>query len=209
MMLRGPCVLTQPYAGHIYGIIKPQCFSWEHNDKDYPLYWCNEGSHRSYVGRCLYQGEMLIGKVTSNFYDIEPNAISLVIGGSYKILVVDSSCGVVWVPHDANAGQPLPADALVGGVITATNLPLYVACQPYGTRYMGGYYNPMSSQTSSTQWISVYETLWPRRVYQRSCKCSFSYLWDFWRYWWYCMGSTTFTVVYNWYSCSSEAAIPS
>ena len=153
MLLSNPCVLTQPAGGHIYGISKPQCVSWEHHDEDYPFYWYYEGPHKSYVGRRLHRGDMLVGKVINGFYTVDPNDFSHILGGSYENLVVDTSCEVTWVYHDANSGQSLPTDALIGGVLAATNSPLYVARQLHGVNHMGGYYNPIENQAWSPHWI--------------------------------------------------------
>ena len=154
MMLNKPCVWTQPYAGHIYGISKPQCFTWENHDKPYPFYWYYEGAHKNYVGRRLLHGDLLIGKVTGSFHTVDPNSFSLVSGGSYETLVVDPSCKVSWLPYDANSGQPLPYDALIGGTLSTTNTPLYVARQLQGTIYITGYYNPLNNKAWGPSWSS-------------------------------------------------------
>ena len=154
MMLNNPCLWTQPHVGHIYGISKPQCFTWEHHDKKCPFYWYYEKPHRSYVNRSIHQGDSLVGKMTGKFHNVDPNSFSLVSGGSCETLVVDSSCEVFWVPHDANSGQPLPYDALIGGVLSITNTPLYVARQLQGTKYITGYYNPLNNKTWGPAWRS-------------------------------------------------------
>ena len=149
MMLNKHCVWTQPHVGHIYGISKQQCFSWEHHDKDYPFYRYYEGARQSFIGRRLHRGDMLVGKITAAFHTVDPLAISLLSGGSYETLVVEPSCQVRWVPHNANSGQSLPYDALIGGVLSTTNTPLYVARQLLGGTYMVGYYNPLHNQAWS------------------------------------------------------------
>ena len=154
MMLSNPCVWTQPNADHVYGISKQQCFSWEYRDKDYPFYWYYEGSGRSYVGRRLHRGDMLVGKVTNNFNTVDPYSFSKVNGGITENLVVDPSCQVAWVPYDANSGLPLPDDALIGGVLSATNTPLYVVRQQSGTIRVTGYYNPLVKLAWGETWIS-------------------------------------------------------
>ena len=130
MMLSKPCTWIRPYIGHIYGISKPLFVSWEHHDKDFPFYrYYERNNRRSYVGWRLHQGGMLIGKVTSGFVTVDPNTFSIVSGGSYDILVVDSFCEVTWVPHDAYSDHLLPLNALIGGVLSTTHTPLYVARQ--------------------------------------------------------------------------------
>ena len=111
-------MLSNPY---IYGISKPQCLSWEHHDKDSTLYWHYEGARKTHISGLLHQYDMLVGKVTINFYTVYPNDFSLVRGRSYESPVVDSSCEITWVSHDANSGQSIPSDAVLGGVLPTTN----------------------------------------------------------------------------------------
>ena len=152
MMLSKPCVWLQPHTSHIYGIRKRPCFSWENHDTDYPFYWCYEGTQRTYIGRRLHRGDMVVGKVTVDFYSVDPNAFSFISGGYFDTLMVDPSCEVTWVPHDANSGQPLPDDALIGGVLSKTNTPLYVARQRQGSIHIISYYNPLNNQAWGTHW---------------------------------------------------------
>ena len=154
MILNAPCLWTQPYTDHIYGISKPPCFSWEQHTKDYPFYWYYEGSLRSYIGRLLHGGDMLVGKVTAGFFTVDPTTFLLVSSGSYEKLVVDSSCKVTWVPHDSDSGQPIPFNAVIGGVLSTTNTPLYVTRQLQGATHIVGYYNPLNKHASGATQIS-------------------------------------------------------
>ena len=176
MMLSNPCVWTQPYAGHSYAISKPQCFRWEDPNNDYSFYWYYEAQYKSYVDRRLHQGDMVVGKVTNAFHAVDPNTLSSIHDGVYENLLVDPSCQVAWVSHDANTGQPLPADALIGGVLSATNTPLYVVRQLSGANFITGYYNPINNLALGQTWISghvainttVFEVMTLTRPWQHS-----------------------------------------
>ena len=135
MMLSKPCVWTQPYAGYSYAISKSQCFRWQDSDKDFSSYWYYEAQGWSYVARRLHQGDMVVGKVTNAFHAVDPNTLSSIHDGIYENLVVDPSCQAAWVPHDASSGQSLPADALIGGVLSAKNTPLRGAPDVRGELY--------------------------------------------------------------------------
>ena len=147
MILEEISVWPRPYMGHIYAISAPQCFKWEPHDSDHQFYWFMEtSSMKCFTGRRPHQDNMLVGKVTINFYTIDPSSLSVISGGSYEQLVVDPTCQVTWVPHNANSGQPLPSDALIGGVLTETNTPLYVVRQQVSGRMFTCYYNPLNNK---------------------------------------------------------------
>ena len=174
-LLSNPCLLTQPHVGHIYCIIEPQCVSWERYDKDYPFYWYYEGSRRSYVGRRFHRGDMLVGKVTAGFITIDPNVFSIISGGSYENLIVDSSCQVTWMTYDTHSGHPLLPEAVIGGVLSTTNTPLYVARQLQVDKYIVGYYNPLNNEAWGPTFISgsagalhntVFEVMTVARLWQ-------------------------------------------
>ena len=154
MMLSNPCVWTQPHVGHIYVISKPQCVSWERHDKDYHFYWYYEGTYKSYVGRRFHQGDMLVGKVTADFFSIDPKNFSIISGGTYENLVVDSFCQVIWVTYDTYGGHPLPSEAVIGGVLSTTNTPLFVARQFFEDKYIVGYYNLLNHKAWGSTYIS-------------------------------------------------------
>ena len=84
------------------------------------------------------------------FFATDPTDGTDVIGGDCELLVVEPSCSVTWVAHDTTNGQPIPKGALVGGKLTATNTPLYVARMVYGGLLLGGYYNPLNGKV----WMS-------------------------------------------------------
>ena len=159
MILDGVCVWPRPNVGHIYGISKPQCFKWEPHDTDHQFYWFMEsGSLKCYAGRQRHQGNMLVGKATTMFFTIDPSSSLVIRGGSYEKLVVETSCQVIWVPHDANSDQPLPSDALIGGVLSDTNTPLYVVRQQASGKLFTSYYNPLINLAWGELWSSVRST---------------------------------------------------
>ena len=82
---------------------------------------------------------------------VDPNSLSRVNG---RLSEKTSSCEVAWVPHDANSGHTLPADVLIGGVLTATNTPLYVVRQKLNEYHITGNYNPVSNIAWAEIWIS-------------------------------------------------------
>ena len=170
MMMDEICVWSRPIVGHIYGIRKPQCFSWEPHDTDHQFYWFTEdGSLKCYTGRQPHQGNMLVGKATNKFFTSDPNSSSVIRGGSYEKLVVQPSCQVTWVPHDANSGQSLPSDALIGGVLSATNTPLYVVRQQASGKLFISYYNPLNNLAwgelrSSARSTAVFEVMTIKRL---------------------------------------------
>ena len=153
-----------------YGISKPQCISWEDPDVDYPFYRYYERQ----LGRRLLQGNLVVARVTDKFHTVDPDSLSRVNGGLSEKLVADSSCEVAWVPHDANSGHTLPADVLIGGVLTATNTPLYVARQKLNAYHITGYYNPVRKIAWAEFWISgnvainntVFEVMTVTRLWQ-------------------------------------------
>ena len=159
------CVWPRPNMGNIYGISKPQCFRWEPHGTDHPFYWFIEsGNLKCFTGRRPHQDDMLVGKVTNNFYTIDPSSSSIISGGTYEKLVVDPSCEVTWVPHDANSGQQLPSDALIGGVLSDTNTPLYAVRQQVSGKLFMSYYNPLNNKawgeaSSSVRSTAVFEVM--------------------------------------------------
>ena len=44
-------------------------------------------------------------------------------------VVVDASCHITWEEYEATTGQSMPAGALIGGLLAATNTPLYLSRQ--------------------------------------------------------------------------------
>ena len=147
VMMDTTCVWPRPHEGHIYVISKPPCFKWEPHSSDYPFYWFWESSiYKCYIARQPHQDNMLVGKSTSTFYTIDPNNSEVLRGGSHEKLVVESSCQVTWVPHDTNSGKPLPSDALIGGVLSDTNTPLYVVRQQASGKLFTSFYNPLNKQ---------------------------------------------------------------
>ena len=171
MILYKLCIWPRPHVGHIY-VTKPQCVSWESPDSYHKFYWFMEStSFKCYIGRRPHRENMLVGKVTNDFYSIDPNTLSFFRGGSYEMLVVDPFCQVTWVTYDANSGQPLPSDALIGGVLSATNTPLYVVRQQANGQHFTSYYNPLNNQAwgmldGSTKRSMAFEVMTIKRLWQ-------------------------------------------
>ena len=159
MILDAICVWPCPCVDHIYGISTPQCFRWGRHDADHPFYWFIETkSVKCYTGRRPHQDNMLVGKVTNTFYTIDPSNSLVISGGSYEQLVVNPTCQVTWVPHNANSGQPLPSDALIGGVLSVTNTPLYVVRQQVSGKLFTCYNNPINNKAWGEVWGSAKST---------------------------------------------------
>ena len=101
---------------------------------------------RSYVARRVYNDNIVIVKMTDTggFFWVNPTDGTGGTFSTYELLIVEASCGVAWATHDTSNKQPVPKGALVGGILTATNTPLYVARQDVDGRLVGGYYNPLN-----------------------------------------------------------------
>ena len=84
-------------------------------------------------------------------YAISSSGIKFV-EGIFERLVVDPSCDLTWVSHDASLDQPLPLGSLIGGIITATNTPLYVVWIHVGGYFNSGYFNPINNRA----WVEYY-----------------------------------------------------
>ena len=122
-----------------------------HNESDY---WYREDYYRSYVSRTNLDGNVIIGKKTNVSSAIHPNGSSWFQGSIYEWLVVEPRCSVTWEQHDSTSGQPLPRGALIGGLLTDTNTPLYVARLNISGVVVGGYYNPLNGKA----WAQYFET---------------------------------------------------
>ena len=142
MLLPEPCFLPKPYADHVYQVFEYQCTKWVPRSADVPGYWTPEGGGMSYIVRKFVGvgGDLVVGKVTSRFFAIHPSGTSQ-LGGNYdEKLVVDPLCQVTWVPYDVMTEQPIPGKALIGGILVATDTPLYVSKI---NNAIVGYYNPL------------------------------------------------------------------
>ena len=84
------------------------------------------------------------------FFATDPKSGADIIGGDCELLVVKPSCSVTWTAHDSTTGQPIPKGALIGGKLTATSTPLYVARMVYDGTLLGGYHNPLNGPKSNT-----------------------------------------------------------
>ena len=142
MLLPQPCTLLKARADYVYQSFQYPCTEWVPNDGDVPGYWIPEhGGVTSYIVRRFINNDLVVGKVTLRFFAITPSDASIVQGGDYENLVVDTPCRVTWVSHDATSRKPIPTAALIGGFLSATNTPLYVS------RINGqivGYFNPLN-----------------------------------------------------------------
>ena len=154
MLLPEPCFLLKPHPGHVYQVFQHLCTKWVPNSDDDIGYWIYiGGNRRSFIGRKFIDKDLVVGEVTSGFFAVRTSGRSVIWSrNNYEILVVDASCRVTWVPHDATMEQPIPAGALIGGFLAETNTHLYVS--KIGT--VVGYYNPLNRMAWGT-WMVIYK----------------------------------------------------
>ena len=147
MLMNDPCFSPKPYFNHLYQSYKHKCTKWVPDTENHIAYsYIEAGTQRSYVSRKAHDGNMVVGKKTSYFFAVNPIDSTGISLGSHELLVVESSCSVAWVAYDSSSNQPLPRGALIGGILTATNTPLYVTRMiAFGAR-IGGYYNPLNGK---------------------------------------------------------------
>ena len=147
MLMNNPCFSLEQKFNHVYRSFMPECFKWVPKNGSHPVYWFLEGNTVwSYVSRTAHEGNIITGKKTDHFYIISPIDNSVVISGDYELLLVEPYCNVTWVPHDTTSSQPIPRGALIGGILTDTNTPLYVARLLTSGVVCGGYYNPLNGK---------------------------------------------------------------
>ena len=147
MLMNQPCFSLTTYPDHVYQSFLPVCTKWVPHDESHPTYWYMEdNTHRSYVSRKTHAGNILLGKYTVDFFVIDPVNQAVINGGNYERVVVEPSCSVAWVIHDTTRGQPLPDGAFIGGILTTTNTPLYVARLMHSGKLLGGFYNPLNGK---------------------------------------------------------------
>ena len=147
MLMKNPCFSLEHRFNHVYRSFMPECIKWVPMSGGYPVYWFLEtNTQRSYVSRTAREGNIITGKKTDQFYVVSPNDNSVVIGGDYELVVVQPHCSVTWVSHDTTSSQPIPRGALIGGILTDTNTPLYVARLLTSGVVCGGYYNPLNGK---------------------------------------------------------------
>ena len=147
MIMPQPCVLLKPRSDHVYQSFAYPCTKWVPASDKVEAFWIyeNYGITKAYVARAFVNNDLLLGKLTDNFHSINPGGSYTRGGISQEKMVVDSSCSVAWFSYDATSGQPMPADAMIGGLLTATNTPLYVSRQQKsGCDWALGYYNPIN-----------------------------------------------------------------
>ena len=151
MLMNEPCISLAPYFDHVYRSFIPGCTKWvPHHEKHLAYWYIEENTLRSYVSRRIHESNIIIGKTTTMFFATDPTSGADIIGGDCELLVVEPSCSVTWEAHDTTNGQPIPKGALIGGKLTATNTPLYVARMVYDGTLLGGYYNPLNGKV----WMS-------------------------------------------------------
>ena len=153
ILMNKPCFSLKPQFNHVYRSFVRECTKWVPKDGTYQAYWFIEVNiERSYVSRKAHEGNIIIGKKTGRFYAIDPFDKQVVISGDYELLLMEPQCSVKWVTHDTTSGQPLPKGALIGGILTATNTPLYVARLSVSNMKIGGYFNPLNGKA----WADYY-----------------------------------------------------
>ena len=157
MQLKGTCLTLESYPRHVYQSFEDECAKWVPESGDYNVYgWLfGRRTNTNIVARTFRDGDIIVGKLTNKFFYISGNG-TVVMGGSYERLVVDSGCDVTWDSYNSNSCLPLPPGALIGGVLTATNTPLYVArFRIAGEVYLfSGYFNPLN-QLAWTEYLAA------------------------------------------------------
>ena len=147
MLMNEPCFSLRPHFDHVYRSYKQSCTNWVPHDDINPAYWYMEHStQQCYVARKAHESNYIIGKKTSNFFAVNPTGTALVIDGDYELVVVEPSCIVTWVQYNPTGAQAIPEGALIGGILTATNTPLYVARTTIDGITGCGYYNPLNGK---------------------------------------------------------------
>ena len=160
MLMNDPCFSLKPKFDHVYRSFMHDCTNWVPKDGSYPAYWFSETKGgRSSVSRKDDEGNIILGKKTNRFYAISPIDKKVIIGGNYELLLVERQCSVKWVTHDTTSGHPLPKEALIGGILTATNTPLYVARLTVSNRKICGYFNPLNGKAWSDYYGAKSSTL--------------------------------------------------
>ena len=147
MFLEGRCVLLQPSPGLVYQTFKHECITWVPNTGDYDVYWFYDGDsmRKNFIARAAHDGDLIVGKeIEGTFHGVSRDGDYVTKGSDFERLVVYPSCHVTWVDHDASTGQPLPTGVLIGGILTSTNTPLYVARLMSGSKSFSGYFNPLN-----------------------------------------------------------------
>ena len=145
MLLMETCLTLQPYPRHIYQIFKHECIKWVSGTGDFNAYWFFAyGSVKNIVARTFREGEVIVGKITNQFYGVSSDETHFE-GVSYEQMVMHPTCDVTWVSYDSSSGQPLPSGALIGGIIMTTNTPLYVVRITIDVNgyLFSGYFNPL------------------------------------------------------------------
>ena len=106
MIMPQPCVLLKPYSDHVYQSFEYPCTKWVPAAKDnVEAVWIYErNNNKAYVARVFDNNDLLLGKLTDNFYGIDPSGYKTQGGSSQEKVVVDPSCSVTWVSYDATTG---------------------------------------------------------------------------------------------------------
>ena len=152
MLMVDACFSLKPYPDHVYQIWTYECTKLVPKTGYYDVYWfLTNGQGNNAVTRGVRDGDTDVGKAFVNglglasvHYAISSNGTEI-IERDFERLVVDPSCAVNWVSHYASLGQPLPLGSLIGGIITATNTPLYVARLFVSNHFITGYFNPINN----------------------------------------------------------------
>ena len=154
MLLTETCMLLHPYPGYVYHNVRITCTTWEAEAGSENGFFYHDGFKLSGVARTSRDGDIVVGRTHSRFYGISSGGESF-MSGSFERLVVDPSCDVTWVSHDSSTGQPLPTGALIGGIVTTTNTPLYVVRSDVQGYMPSGYFNPLNN-LAWAEWLGVY-----------------------------------------------------
>ena len=148
-LLPQPCMLLWPQPNHVYQsyVYVPPCFKWISTCSKCPSnYWTTENViTKAFIARMYHNDDLLVGKLTNQFYAITLNGQTKVSKRTFEELVVDPSCTATWVSFNANNEQPPPEGALIGGFAVVTQTPLYVSRMDISGMQVVGYYNPLDN----------------------------------------------------------------
>ena len=157
ILLGGNCFSLTPYHGHIYQAFRLACIKWIPQTSNHDVYWYWYNTQKkNVVARVVHGGDIVVGKELVWDNKAEFSAVASdgnrIRGGSYERLAVHPSCDVTWVSHDVSLGRPLPSEALIGGVLMATNTPLYVVKMYVDGCPSSGYFNPVNNRA----WVEYF-----------------------------------------------------
>lgn len=136
------CVVLGTDDDFVFTSVRPGCVDWIPfvHGEDFPSNAAISSGGRA-AGRARLGDDVLVGNtyVSPDALVVRDLAVNNHHMNDYSVMVIDPACDHVWVPFIA--GNPLPANAVAGGV--AENRLVYVA----RSTGLGGYYGYYDAQT--------------------------------------------------------------